>query len=54
MKRDVFSLWVGTEVAIAGADGAVAAGDCAIRQGRDADGISHFAAVAVCLVSVKP
>jgi len=50
MEYDLLSSWVNTKVAIASADGAVAAVDCMSCEGWDVDGVSHIATVAVCVV----
>jgi hypothetical protein len=50
MKYDVLSLWVDKKIAIASADGAIAAENFVGHEGLNVDGVSQLAAVTVRIV----
>ena len=50
MKYDLLTFWKDCKKAIASADGAIAAVNFVCREGLSVDGVSHIAAVAVCVV----
>jgi len=53
MEYNFLPRWVNKKVTIASTDGAVATADFVNCEGWDVDGVSYFAAVAVCVVRRK-